>query len=224
MRATCQYLVMPTQLHPDLPRVAAHLSQLNADGKLNNFTGSLYAQLAKKGTLSDRQIACIVKDLDKPVKKPAPAATFAPVPEVPAGKYALTDGEKTVFFKVDRPTRGKHEGRTFLAEMQGENHRPIRVWKDEDRAEFYHTLELIAANPVAAARRYGHHANDCSYCNHGLTDAFSRFYGIGPVCARRRDLPFSFASYVKMAADPAAAEVEVADWQLEDAAAQQAAA
>jgi hypothetical protein len=84
-----------------------------------------------------------------------------------------------------------------------------------------HVLKLIAADVEAAARRYGHHRNECSYCKHGLTDKFSRFYGIGPKCARDRGLPFSFASYAKRAdaagpAAAAAAEAEVTAWLMED--------
>ena len=113
------------------------------------------------------------------------------VPDVPAGRYALAD--PTRFYQVDRPERGRYAGWTFLAELSGENHRPIKL--REAPAEFFAALEAIAADPVAAARRYGHLKRHCGYCKQALTDPFSRFYGVGPVCRRKHGMPISAAAY-----------------------------
>ena len=149
-----------------------------------------------------------------PAAAPAePRMSFRAIPEVPAGRYALVDNDVTTFYKVDRPTKGNWAGRTFLAEEQGDNFAPIRI-RGEQRERFFAVMEAIAADVEAAARRYGHHRRHCGFCMKKLTDSYSRFYGVGPVCTRRHGLPFSWTQFLKR--NPEQADV-VADWKAEDA-------
>lgn len=132
-----------------------------------------------------------------------------PIPNVPAGCYALAD--PTRFYQVDRPERGKYAGWVFLAELTGDNHRPIKL--REAAGEFYAVLEAIAADEIAAARRYGHLKRHCGYCKQRLTDPFSRFYGVGPVCRRAHGMPISAPAYQRLGAKEAA---EWAAWLQAD--------
>jgi hypothetical protein len=125
--------------------------------------------------------------------------------DVPAGRYALVIDGQTEFFKVERPERGRWSGFTFLTRLTGENHEPAR---------YEAILGAIAANPAEAVRRYGHFRNECGYCCKNLTDQFSRFYGVGPKCARDHGMPFSFASYLRAYPQE---DQAVADWLAEDA-------
>jgi hypothetical protein len=145
---------------------------------------------------------------------PAAAPDRRPIPDVPAGGYALIEGDRTVFYEVDRPTKGRWAGRTFLARMEGDNHSPIRLGNPAQRDEFFRVLEAIAGDLEAAARLYGHRMRRCGFCKLDLTDPYSRFFGVGPVCCRKHDLPFSFHQYLLRHPEQA---VDVAAWRAEDA-------
>ena len=160
--------------------------------------------------LSSKQASAYIDFLMKlPRNAAAQDAAKQDMPDVPAGRYAVRrhDGE-IEFFKVDRPTRGKWAGYTFLARMHGENHEPIKA-----RAEKLTILLLIAGDIDGAARLYGHKMNHCGFCLHDLTDKFSRFYGVGPVCRRRHGMPISEADYRKRGLNID----ELDEWLAEDA-------
>lgn len=172
------------------------------------FTAENAAPLTKgrAGEIIDALKLCPFKQKQASAK-PAPS-----LPQVAAGRYALEDDGQVAFFQVDRPTKGRWAGATFLTRLSGENHEPIR--RRQQPALFNDVIAAIAADPEAAARRYGHYRNECGYCRHGLTDQFSRFFGVGPVCARKHGMPFSFASYIRAYPHEDAA---VAAWLAEDA-------
>lgn len=134
----------------------------------------------------------------------APIAT----PKIPDGRYALEQQGEAIFLELEIGTRGRWDGFPFLSEIQGDNHRPIK-----DKAEKARLLEQIAADIEGAVRRYGHYRNECGFCGLGLTDPFSRFYGVGPVCRKNNHLPISRAAYIR--ANPAL-ELELTAWEAED--------
>lgn len=126
------------------------------------------------------------------------------LPDVPAGTYALRAPNGEVgFFKVDRPTRGKWAGYTFLAKMEGENHSPIKNYPIKCEL-----LGHIAKDLEGAARLYGQLTRTCSFCHIKLTDRFSRFYGVGPVCRDNHGMAKSEASYRREATPQALAELD----------------
>jgi hypothetical protein len=59
----------------------------------------------------------------------------------------------------------------------------------ERMVEVLATLEVIVADPAAAAAAYGALMGKCSFCNLPLTDAGSVEVGYGYVCAKRYGLP-----------------------------------
>lgn len=153
--------------------------------------------------------AWINKLLDMPKPKPT-QMKLTVTPEVPAGSYALDVQGDAVFYQVDRPTKGKWNGYTFLSRLSGDNREPIKA-----PAEKLIVLEALANDLVAAARRYGHYRKECGFCHINLTDAFSRFYGVGPVCRKHHGMPISRAAYVRDASMNEVLELE--SWEAEDA-------
>lgn len=106
-------------------------------------------------------------------------------PGVPAGRYAITEDDKTTFVKVDRPDFGKWAGYVFVKRLVASPGQlveyPIR--DREHRARILATIE--ADGPDAASRRFGQEIGRCGVCGSPLTNESSRQAGIGPVCAAK---------------------------------------
>lgn len=103
-----------------------------------------------------------------------PASGF---PDVPAGRYAVMDGDTLKFYRVDRPTEGRWAGYTFLKVQASDDLYPVKNPGTKRLA-----LEAIAVDPAEASRRYGRELGKCGVCGRTLTDETSRALGIGPVC------------------------------------------
>jgi hypothetical protein len=117
--------------------------------------------------------------------------------EVPEGRYALPsdyDPEGTpVFYKVDHGNEGtRWEGYVFLERIIGPNEEKVR-----NAASRNFILDAIAEDVPGALRRYGHLSGHCGNCGLELTDKFSRFIGVGPICREKLHLPKSEASFVR---------------------------
>ena len=137
--------------------------------------------------------------------------TFLPAAlSIPAGRYALLNQGEAIFLQVDIGTSGKWDGYVFLSELQGDRHRPIK-----DRAERTRLLEQIAADIEGATRAYGQFCNECGCCGLSLTDPFSRYYGVGPVCRKNRGMPISRAAFLKARPEKLS---ELLAWEAENAA------
>ena len=109
--------------------------------------------------------------------------------DVPSGRYAVEVGGRVQFYKLDNLTdaSGRWAGWVFAKHQQGDNfaragaQRPGQTYRgDHDEA-----MRLIVADPLAAAKRYGHALGVCAVCGRALTDPDSIAAGIGPVCAKR---------------------------------------
>lgn len=99
---------------------------------------------------------------------------------VPAGRYALTRDEEPDFYQVDRPTKGRWDGWTFVTLIHPGGGR-IRQIKGGERGQI---LALLAVNPASYSAEYGKHTGTCGVCSRLLSDPESVARGIGPVCAR----------------------------------------
>lgn len=142
---------------------------------------------------------------------PAIAALRSVQALVPAGRYAIVvqSADQVIFYEVDKPTRGRWAGRVFVTKLVGENHEPVR-----NVGAKVAVLEVIATDVEGAARRYGHHKQHCGFCRQNLTDRFSRFFGVGPVCRRRHGMAISEAAYRRNATP--ALLVDLDNWIAED--------
>lgn len=134
---------------------------------------------------------------------PTKSRDQSPIPEVPAGRYALyTPGEDPVaysyvdrqdlvpmkkghwvFYQVDRPEEGKWAGRTFVKQLIGA---PGEYRKEPVRGmRAARILTAIAADPEKASLDYGQQSGVCGVCHSPLTNEDSLARGIGPVCASK---------------------------------------
>jgi Family of unknown function (DUF6011) len=99
-------------------------------------------------------------------------------PDIPAGRYAVLNPEGVLqFYSVDKPTRGRWAGFTFLSVWASDERHPIK-----DQVYKKKVLSAIGKDPKAAAERFGQEIGACAICGRTLTDATSRKIGIGPVC------------------------------------------
>lgn len=103
--------------------------------------------------------------------------------DVPAGHYAATipgSSEPLTFMRVDRPTEGKHAGRTFVKHIVGGH--PDYPIRGEARMN---ALKAIADAGIAeAAVAYAKEFRRCVHCNTQLTDPISRDLCVGPHCRK----------------------------------------
>jgi hypothetical protein len=154
----------------DLKRVVDHLYDRSRKGTLNEFTASLLRQYEKKGTLSEKQQQAILKRLKAP---DAP-----PVPQLPAGRYAVTVDQEVLLVNVWHPKGNPEVQRLY------------RVQSHDDSGDVLRgDLELKAAleikkDPAAAAIEFGHRTGHCFRCGAELDVNLSKSMGVGPTCAK----------------------------------------
>jgi hypothetical protein len=113
------------------------------------------------------------------------------------GRYAVAPGtagaekDQHVFIRVSRPKTGKKKGALVIQTQHSDDYRPfitfwpsgqIYVAKQNDRLD--QALLMVAADPFTSAMKYAELWNVCSRCGKQLTDAKSRWYGIGPECEK----------------------------------------
>ena len=112
------------------------------------------------------------------------------LPDIEHMRYAIQvidferNGSEPVwkFYQIDKPTKGKWVGRTFVKVMASDTTYAIR--KPDS---LINILTAILHNPMKAATDYGKQVGECPKCHATLTDPESIARGIGPVCATRVD-------------------------------------
>lgn len=105
---------------------------------------------------------------------------------IPNGRYALTfSNGVTRFFKVNTPDKGKWKGYTFISYLKADGGHGIdslTEYKIQDKAKRDAVRQMIAADPEAASKNFGHKIGACGVCGRVLTDTASIAAGIGPIC------------------------------------------
>lgn len=125
-------------------------------------------------------ITWFLKQPDKPLALTAspeqgPAGLW---PEVPSGRYAVDSNEGELrFYQVWRP-----KGKPYIMRLY--------VLHGPDSSQVHRNavdaiMKKIAADPRAAAIRFGNEIGACSNCGRRLTNRISRELAIGPVCGGR---------------------------------------
>lgn len=149
------------------------------------------AETALEGGLTKSQASSWISRLlelkkTQPKMRSVTTASREPLPDVPAGRYAITgQDDSTDFYKVDRPEEGKWAGYTFVKLLVasggfGDDLSEQRV----SFAQIRSVLERILEDgPEKAMKRYGHELGECGHCGRTLTNPESIELGIGPVCA-----------------------------------------
>lgn len=166
----------------------------------NNFAASLLDQAATK-PLSDRQILAAERLLDKIAarrEEKAAAARREKKVEVDLRpirdmfETAVSNGYQKPTYRAEgvvinrAPNTGSNPGalyvKTEASEYQGKvvgiEYTPIRAALPETLL----ALQTIAADPLAAALRYGQRTGRCACCGRKLTNHVSIDLGIGPIC------------------------------------------
>jgi hypothetical protein len=142
---------------------------------------------AGEGSRTGQPGAWVVSHLDgqcpAPAPKPVVEAPKAEVNwkrpvEIPSGEYAVENAEGVLqFYTVRNIDEGRWAGYTFVDVHSSDERYPLK-----GHARTF-ALQAIAADPRAAAVRYGHETNHCFRCGKELTDESSREAGIGPICS-----------------------------------------
>lgn len=109
-----------------------------------------------------------------------PTTSAAPaLADVPAGRYALRDGDGSVrFYIVDKPLEGRWAGRTFVSRQASDDKYPVR--NPTERANILEAIEHTGVKESMLL--YGKEIGSCGHCGRTLTNDESRAAGIGPIC------------------------------------------
>ena len=175
---------------------------LQSNESRSEFAGSLHQALIKYGSLTEKQLAAVLKcaaaDIDRKI---AAEQRIASAPTLDIGRIevafntAKEKGIKRPKLRLDTfvfspaPDSGKNAGAvyvkakdeegTYLGKiMAGKFLRSRECGQDQEKA----VLEA-AADPAAAAVAYGRRFGACSLCGRTLTVGESIDRGIGPICA-----------------------------------------
>jgi hypothetical protein len=121
---------------------------------------------------------------ERALKAAAPVAqpTEAQPTKIPAGHYAVVDGEVKCY-AVDYGKDGtKWAGFLFLNQISSDDQFPIR-----NAAEKARILAAIATDVEAASILAGHTLRQCRRCSRTLTDTKNPYFevALGPECGRR---------------------------------------
>lgn len=175
---------------------------LGEAGSWSEFAGSLFHQIADRGSLSERQLSAALSMRAKVVAKQeaAEAAKRNPVsfaadlsPIKAMFDNAVCSGYKKPAYRAEgivikrAPDSGRNAGALYVTNEETSEYLgkvidlkffPVRG--GEKAAE---TLQEIAKDPLAAAIRYGRRTGQCACCGRELTNGESIERGIGPICA-----------------------------------------
>lgn len=169
----------------------------------SDFARSLIEQLHTRKPWSDRQLASAQSMAAKIVAKREAKAAEAKKAEVEVDltpiramfDAAKASGYKKPIYRAEglklslASAYGRNPGALYvvnldndeyLGKIEGTTFKPTR-----DGAKFAEALHAIAADPKAAAVRYGQRTGTCACCGRQLTKHASIELGIGPICAEK---------------------------------------
>ena len=157
-----------------------------ASEKMVNFIFALNAERGlpeiPRETLALMPFQEARETIDRLLKMPKVARAAAPAEgfvKVDPGYYGVEYDGVLRFYRV-KEGKGRWAGRTFVNRYASDHFAKI------GRHEAYESRRLIAADPQAAAERFGKEIGRCYVCGRQLTDELSRSLGIGPDCRGRR--------------------------------------
>ena len=183
------------------------LRWLDSIHEWNNFANSLIEQHAAGKAWSDKQVESCRNMYKRMEEKKAAKAEAAAVREAAAPSIDLqpirdmfdlvvSKGFKRPKYRAEgfiislAPAHGvnagalyvKSEADCYMGKLVGTKFHGSR---DAEGTDVQGALEVIAADPLGAAVRYGNATGTCACCGRALTNHASIERGIGPVCADR---------------------------------------
>ncbi len=161
------------------------------------FTSSLREQLLRKGSLSENQIAAWYRGWAK-----LQAAKAARQGEVNLDRIremfdaAVASGYKKPCYRAEglkislASATGRNAGALYVVEIEDDAYQGKIVNTTfsavrEAKRDVLARLQVISADPAAAAVAYGRRTGTCSCCGRELTNHASIEAGIGPICAEK---------------------------------------
>jgi hypothetical protein len=162
----------------------------------NEFTASLHASLHRWGTLTQNQINAWYRGWEKRQSAVAKGgeADLSRIREM--FDTATASGFKKPCYRAEglkitlAPATGRNAGALYVVEIdfdayqgkvEGTTFRAVGGTSRDTLSR----LQVIAANPMEAAVRYGRQTGRCSCCGRELTNKASIDAGIGPICASK---------------------------------------
>lgn len=171
----------------------------------NNFAADLVRQFEERGSLSDKQVAAAINQVEKAAARDvaraaekAAAVANAPVVDL-ANVRSMFEVAKSNGLKkpglwfgdlkiTEAPSHGANAGALYVKLQGGEyagkivGSKFMPGWGVAQNAILEALLE-IATNPADVLRIKGKETGRCCCCGRELTDAVSVANGIGPICA-----------------------------------------
>lgn len=180
---------------------AAEIAWIRKNSQDNSFAASLWMSLEKYGTLTERQLAAVQRNISDDAARNAVTVNHAStwgreqavsqldISSLPAGRYAVPDGDTRLKVLVSKPTKGSYKGWIFVSDAAAYGQR--RRYGSQNPAtkmyvgEIREQLQKIIEDPRAATIAYGRLTGTCGVCGRPLEDEASVAAGIGPICAGR---------------------------------------
>lgn len=182
----------PDEALTDQQRVGEFLQQLEADGKANSFHESLLDQLRRRGSLSDKQVLAVMRDIEK-AERTQQVAANAEALGVPRqqGKPAVTEPgvyEKdgvvyVVKFNKEKTSLYAKRIRELNSTRITEAGTVVEIEFDYVAGAVY-KLAPEDKMPLDKAKEYTIRYGRCIVCGRFLKKAESVERGIGPVCIK----------------------------------------
>ena len=165
------------------------------DQTWSDFAQSLATFYSERGYLTEKQVAsatsmrtkCEARQAERGMQKESKSSGLD-LSELPAGYYAVPDGDTRLKVVVNRPTSGKWENFTFVhdgAEYGSRTKYGMQAPDGTYRGKIEDQLRKIVADPDAAGREYAALTANCYRCNRKLEDETSVELGIGPICRNK---------------------------------------
>lgn len=179
------------EAHTDQQRVGAYLQQLNLDGKLNSFTASLHDQLMRRGSLSDKQVAAVMRDIEKAERTQQVAANAEALGVPRQGTPTVTEPgvyeKDEVVYVVKR-----NQDKTGLYAKQIRELNSTRLTEAGTVVEIefdyapgaIYKLDPSDKMPLERAKEFTIRYGRCIVCGRDLRKAESVERGIGPICIK----------------------------------------
>lgn len=166
----------------------------------NDFARSLMEQIGSPRGLSEKQLACIRRNLDKQAERKQERANAAPDLGGEARKMidvfhmAASNGHKRPKVRTESFNfklaggNSANSGWVYVTDATTEEY----IGKINPDGKFFgyktpeatlNSLIEVCKNPLEASIKYGQKTGICSCCGRTLTDKTSIAMGIGPICA-----------------------------------------
>jgi hypothetical protein len=171
---------------------APEIKWIIANASKNDFARSLDEQLIRTGNLTEKQVAAVTRQLNRPAAATIEVGSVAAMQG--AFATAIENGLKRPKMRLSgfvlklAPATGRNKGAIYvtssdeyLGKIADGAFTPARDCPADKQAE----IVAICADPLAAAVAYGRKTGECACCGRELTDPESIERGIGPICAEK---------------------------------------